>query len=68
MESSRYHVNDGGSRRRGAAESSRWTRDHGRAHIGCVVWRRGDVGGRPGKVIALIFLENGLAEDGDNGF
>ena len=59
-----YRVNDGGSRWRGAAESSRWTRDHGCAHISCVVWCRGDVDGRPDKVIALISPEDVVAEDG----
>ena len=34
------------------------------AQIGCAVWRRGDVDGRPDKVIALISPEDGYAEDG----
>ena len=63
-----YRVNDGGSRRRGVAGSPCWMCGDGSAQIGCVVWHRGNVDGRPNKVIAFISLEDGYAEDGSSDF
>ena len=63
-----YCVNNGESRRRGAA-GSRWrTCADGFAQGGGAVWRRGYVDGRPDKVIALISPEDGYAEDGGSNF
>ena len=46
-----YRVDDGESRRRGAAGPQRRAHDDGLAQEGGVVWRRGGADGRLGKVI-----------------
>lgn len=52
----------------GAAVSRRRMQCDGRAQDGGVVWRRGGIDGRPGKVNAMIFLEDGVEEDGGSSF
>ena len=56
------------SPRHGAMVSRRRTQCDGRAHDGGVVWRRGSIDGRPGKVNAMIPLEDGVEEDGGSNF
>ena len=59
-----FRIVDNKSRWHGATGPHYWKRDDGRAHHGCAIWRHG----RPGKVIMLITPEDGLAEDGGDGF
>jgi hypothetical protein len=40
----------------------------GHAQDGGVVWRRGGIDGRPGKVNVMISLEDGVEEDGGSNF
>ena len=51
-------VDDGGSQRRGAAESRRRMCAEVRSQGGGAVWRRGDVVGRPGEDYADLNLED----------
>ena len=62
-----YCIDDGGSRRRGAAGYRCWMYVVGLAQGGSAVWHRGDVDGRPGKVFASITQEDGSVEDGGSG-
>ena len=54
-----YHVYVDESRRHGAAGYRGRTRDHGHVQDGGAVWRHGGIDGRPGKVNAMIPLEDG---------
>ena len=40
----------------------------GRAHVGCVVLRRGSINGTPHKVIVSITSEDGFAEESGGDF
>jgi hypothetical protein len=51
------------SRQHGTAVSWRRTQCHECVQDGGVVWRRAGVDGRPGKINALITLEDGFTED-----
>jgi hypothetical protein len=57
------------SRRHGATVSWRWTQCDGHAQDGAIIWRRGGVDGRHGKVNVVIPLDDGFEEDdGDSDF
>jgi hypothetical protein len=49
-----FHINDGGSRRRGAVEARRPMHVDGLAQEDGTVWRRDGVDGRPSKVGASV--------------
>ena len=60
-----YRIDDGESRRRGAAEYRRRTRDDGHVQCGGAICRRGGVDGRPGKGLDFdLHPGDGFVEDG----
>ena len=59
-----FIVDNTDSRRHGTVESRCRMYVVGLAQGGGAVWHRGDVDGRPGKVIASITQEDGSVEDG----
>ena len=63
-----YRVGIDGPWRFVAAEYRRQIRDDGCTYEGGDVRHHGDIDNKTGKVIVLIFPEDGLVEDGDNGF